>query len=248
MGVLHLADGRIVGYRVNDRNYPITMANAKRAMNVGYCVEKFGRDSNFTAYELEKFGEETGLAPFDRLTWLIVRGINNFARGREDAVRCAVTVTATEAPAPKVKRPAARAYDALILAKKDYEATRPVSEAADLAVRRGGGWPLERAGKALGEETAAELLATLQKHAQQAKEAAEATEAQFIAACDATDEAYREANRLDVIREGWATERTLSLAAQVAQSAATASRHLHKANSIQHKLYSAAERWGHRAG
>ncbi|WP_331727454.1 hypothetical protein OG871_40500 (plasmid) [Kitasatospora sp. NBC_00374] len=246
MGVLRLSTGRIVGYRLSGRDYPVTMANAQRARNVAHCVERFGRDSNFTAYELKRFGDETGMEPYGRSTWWVVRGINRYLRGEANAVEMAITVTEAEAPVPTVKRPAARAYDALTEAKKNYEPTRRIAEAADLAVTRGGGRALEGASKTLGVERAAELMAALEEHARQAREAAGATRALFIKACDAADEAHRAAERLDVIKEGWAAERSLGLVEQVTRSAAAAFEQLHKAEGIQHQLRHEADRWGSR--
>ncbi|MFD5610488.1 hypothetical protein [Kitasatospora sp. NPDC127060] len=248
MGVLHLTDGRIVGYRVNGRDYPITMANAKRALNVAYCAQRFGRGSNFTAYELEKFGDETGLPPYDPLTWWIVRGISRFVEKDAHAVECASTVTADEAPRPTVPRPAARAHAALPAAQKDYEASQLIAQAAALAMQRGSGRVLEQAGRALGKEGAAELMASLRKHARLAEEAAEATKGLFVAACDAADEASQRGRQLDVIREGWAAERAAALVAQVTQRAADAALHLHRAENVGYELSRAAERWARRAG
>ncbi|MFJ9521270.1 hypothetical protein ACIRPK_23845 [Kitasatospora sp. NPDC101801] len=90
-------------------------------------------------------------------------------------------------------------------------------------------------------------MAALQEHARQAREAADATRALFIKACAAADEAYQAAERLDVIKEGWTAERSLSLAGQVAHSAAAAFEHLHTADSIQHQLSHEADRWGSQA-
>ncbi|MEV7123939.1 hypothetical protein [Kitasatospora griseola] len=247
MGVLRLKDGRIVGYRVSGKDHPLTMANAQRARNVAYCVERFGRDSNFTAFELERFADETGMDPFGRITWWIIRGVVRYLREDPYGLQWAVTVTAAEAPVPKVKRPAARAADALTEAKKGHEQTRGIAEAADLAVHRGGGWALEGARRALGIEESKRITGELREHARQAKKAAATTESLFIKACNAADAAYMAARRLDVIRERWAYDRTTGLVDQVAQSAATAAELLHKAERCQQKLYSAAERWAARA-
>ncbi|MER5352555.1 hypothetical protein ABT093_19760 [Kitasatospora sp. NPDC002551] len=247
MGVLHLADGRIVGYRVNDRDYPITMANAKRALNVAHCARRFGRGSTFTAYELSKFSDETGLPPYAPITWWIARGIDRFVRNDANAAERAVTVTAAEAPVPTVKRPAGRAHAALGEARKGYETCRPVGEAAERAVRSGG-LALERAGKVLGGTEAGEPMTALRDHARLAQEAAGSAEALFFAACDAADEARRKGIELDVIREGWAADHCLALVAQVGENAGEAAGHLHRADGIRHELNRQAERWARRAG
>ncbi|MET9396177.1 hypothetical protein, partial [Kitasatospora sp. NPDC002965] len=239
--------GQIVGYRVNGRDYPITMANAKRALNVAHCARRFGRDSTFTAYELSKFGDETGLPPHAPITWWIARGVDRFVRKDANAAEWAVTVTAAEAPVPTVKRPAGRAYAALGEALKGCESCRPVGRAAERALRRGG-LALEQAGKALGEAEAGELMTTLRDHARLAQEAAGSAEALFLAACDAADEARRKGTELDVIREGWAAEHCLGLVAQVGEKAAEATGHLDRAERIQQELDRQAERWARRAG
>ncbi|MQS17483.1 hypothetical protein F7Q99_36190 [Streptomyces kaniharaensis] len=245
MGVLKLDTGEIVGYRVNGKVYPITMANAQRAIAVMNCIRKYGgpTESNFTAYELEKFCEESGLPLFERHTRWIIRGIYFYAvTQRADAVANAETVSLQDAPRPTVKRPAGKAYDALMSAKTAYEGTRSIAEDAHLAARRGRG-SLERAGRAIGAERAEEVMEGLLEYVRLAVEAAEAAKARFIDACNRLDETYAAAGRLKIHDESRLADRTMSLAMEVEDRALAARDALYAAQAAEQKLRGAAERW-----
>ncbi|MEV7177860.1 hypothetical protein [Kitasatospora sp. NPDC093679] len=249
MGVLKTPNGNIVGYRLNGRDHPITMANAQRAVQVINCWRRRGGPtvSNFTAFELERFSDETGLDLFGREIRLIARGIYFYVTGRADAVRAARTITADQAPRPLVKRPGARAYEALRGAQKHYEATRGIEEEAALTIRRAR-TDLARAAGPLGQDEAQRILAKAVSHAEAAIQAARAVKAEFLAACDTYDRGCEAARTLKVGEVARSAESVAYSAARVRELAEAARAALYAAQRAQGKLRSEAERRSGRPG